>query len=68
MNVASIQVMSDKVDGLGVLALAYNRQNLANYLKRFKLRQRYASTDGAFVNEWNADVIVRYTDGSAIGF
>lgn len=66
--VASIQIMNDTIDGLGVLALAYNRQNLANYLKRYKLRQRYASTDGAFVNDWDAEVIVRYSDGSAIGF
>jgi len=67
--VKSIQILSDRVDYLGVNALAYHSQEaLANYLKRHKMPQRFASNNSGFVDDWDAEVIVRYTDGSAIGF
>ena len=69
MGIESVQILSDRIDGMGVYALAYHSvEALANYLKRHKMSQRYASNNSGFVDNWDAEVIVRYTDGSAIGF
>jgi len=69
MGIESIQILSDRIDNMGVYALAYHsREALANYLKRHKMPQRFASNNSAFVDNWDAEVVVRYTDGTAIGF